>query len=265
MRGFGTYPAPRRAWQTSVIATVAIALVLAAAWYFLENPKNQTFGNTITGVPIHQKVVALTFDDGPNPPYTNEIVSYLHSQHIPATFFVVGRAVEQYPDVVQQEVRYGNALGNHSWDHAHMVLERSQHIEREIALTDDVIYRVTGMHTRLFRPPFGARDYAVINTARRMGYIVIMWSVPLPRDWEGPPPAIIRDRVLRYVKDGDIIVLHDGNRGKGGNRQNTVEATKLIVEALRAQGYRFVTVPELLRLGYLETQSSSSPSPVAPE
>jgi peptidoglycan/xylan/chitin deacetylase (PgdA/CDA1 family) len=92
-----------------------------------------------------------------------------------------------------------------------------------------------------------------------------MWSAPLPRDWERPPPTVIRDRVLRYVKDGDIIVLHDGNRGKGGNRENTVEATKLIVEAVRARGYRFVTVPELLHLGYLERRTSSNPSPTAPE
>ena len=254
-----------RSWRTWAMVTLTIALVLALAWYFLENPKNQTFGNTVTGVRLHQKVIALTFDDGPNPPYTDEIVDYLHSQGVPATFFVVGRAVAQYPDEARKEVRYGDALGNHSWDHAHMVLERSPHIEREIAQTDDIIYRVTGTHTRLFRPPFGARDYAVINTARRMGYQVIMWSVPLPRDWEGPPPTVIRDRVLRYVKDGDIIVLHDGNRGKGGNRANTVEATKLIVEALRAQGYGFVTVPELLHLGYLERRTSGSPSPAAPE
>jgi peptidoglycan-N-acetylglucosamine deacetylase len=252
-------------WRILAVIVVGISIVLAILWYFLENPKNQTFGNTVTGVTIGQKVVALTFDDGPNPPYTNEIVDYLHEQHVPATFFVVGRAVAQYPDVVRREVKYGDALGNHSWDHAHLVLERSRHIEREISATDDVIFRETGVHTRLFRPPFGVRDYAVINTARRMGYQIIMWSAPLPKDWESPPPAIIRDRVLRYVKDGDIIVLHDGNRGKAGNRENTVEATKLIVEALRERGYRFVTVPELLHLGYVETRPTSTPSPQAPE
>ncbi len=244
--------------------TVILAVVLCVLWYFLENPKNQTFGNTITSVPLHQKVVALTFDDGPNPPYTNQIVDYLHSQHVPATFFVVGRAVAAYPDVVRKEVQTGNALGNHTWDHAHLVLESSRHIQQEIEQTDAIIRRVTGVHTMLFRPPFGARDYAVVSVARRMGYEVIMWSEPLPKDWQGPPPTVIRDRVLRYVKDGDIIVLHDGNRGKGGNRQNTVEATKLIVEALRARGYGFVTVPELLRLGYLE-RGKETVTPVAPE
>ena len=250
-------------WRLWLLVGLMLAIMLAVLWYLLENPKNQTFGNTVTSVPLHQKVVALTFDDGPNPPYTNEIVEYLHTMHAPATFFVVGRAVAQYPDVVRLEVRDGNALGNHSWDHAHLVLERRAHIEREIAQTDAIIQRETGVKTRLFRPPFGARDYTVISVARHMGYQVIMWSVPLPKDWESPPPDVIRDRVLRYVKDGAIIVLHDGNRGKPGDRKATVEATELIVQALLAQGYRFVTVPELMHLGYLESQTA--PSPPAPE
>ncbi len=249
-------------WRSWAIAVALLAITLAVLWYMLENPKNQTFGHTVTQVPIHQKVVALTFDDGPNPPYTDEIVDYLYAAHAPATFFVVGRAVAAHPEVVRKEVQDGNALGNHSWDHAHLVLERRSHIAAEIAQTDAVIWRVAHVHTRLFRPPFGARDYAVLSVARRMGYQVIMWSVPLPKDWESPPPAVIRDRVLRYVKDGSIIVLHDGNRGESGDRANTVEATKLIVEALRAQGYRFVTVPELLQLG-LEQKGAASPS--APE
>ncbi len=250
-------------WRIWALVAVMLAIMLAALWYLLENPKNQTFGHTVTQVPIHQKVVALTFDDGPNPPYTDEIVDYLYAVHAPATFFVVGRAVVAHPDVVRKEVQDGNALGNHSWDHAHLVLERERHVEAEIAQTDAAIQRATGVRTRLFRPPFGARDYAVLEAARKMGYQVIMWSVPLPKDWEQPPPQVIRDRVLRYVKDGDIIVLHDGNRGRNGDRTNTVAATKLIVEALRAQGYRFVTVPELLQLGYLEKKGSASPS--APE
>jgi peptidoglycan-N-acetylglucosamine deacetylase len=246
----------KKRWLWAV-ALVALAILLAALWYVLENPKNQTFGHTVTQVPIHQKVVALTFDDGPNPPYTNEIIDYLQSRHVVATFFVVGRAVEQYPQVVRAEVNDGNALGNHSWDHAHLILESSPHVAREIAQTDAAIQKAAGVRTRLFRPPFRERDYAVISVARKMGYQVIMWSVPLPRDWENPPPTVVRDRVLRYVKDGDIIVLHDGNRGKSGNRQVSVEATKLIVEALLKQGYRFVTVPELLRLGYLESHKTA--------
>jgi peptidoglycan-N-acetylglucosamine deacetylase len=238
-----------KSWRAWVLGFAAVAIVLAALWYLLENPTNQLFGHTVTQVPIHQKVVALTFDDGPNPPYTNQIVNYLHSQHVVATFFVVGKAVARHPDVVRLEAQDGDALGNHTWDHAHLMLESKAHIRQEISRTDQAIQDAAGIRTRLFRPPFGARDYTVINVARNMGYQVIMWSVPLPRDWQSPPPAVIRDRVMHYVKDGSIIVLHDGNRGNAGNRASTVTATKLIVQALQRDGYQLVTVPELLHMG----------------
>jgi peptidoglycan-N-acetylglucosamine deacetylase len=248
-------------WRRIGFVVIVLAVLLALLWYFLENPASQMFGKTVTRVPLRQKVVALTYDDGPNTPYTTEIVDYLHAQHVVATFFVVGRAVQAHPAVVRLEVADGNALGNHSWDHAHLVLETSRHVARELTLTDAAIVKAAGVHTRLFRPPFGARDYAVLDVARRMGYQVIMWSVPLPRDWQNPSPQVIRDRVLPYVRDGSIIVLHDGNRGRPGNREATVQATKLIVQALEAQGYRFVTVPELLELGRDETKKTPNVSP----
>lgn len=252
--------APR--WLPVTAVLLLVVAVVAALWYYFENPGNQMFGRTVTGEPLHQKVVALTFDDGPNPPYTTRIVNYLHSQHVPATFFVVGRAVAAHPATVRLEVADGDALGNHTWDHAHLVLDRASRIEWEISQADNAIHLATGETTRLFRPPFGARDYAVIRVARRMGYQVIMWDVPLARDWQNPPPTVIRDRILRFVRDGSIIVLHDGNRGLPANREKTAEAVPLIVSALRAQGYRFVTVPQLLQLGYRahETQASTTTS-----
>jgi peptidoglycan/xylan/chitin deacetylase (PgdA/CDA1 family) len=232
------------------IITVAAAAIVAGAWYFFEAPLNQTFGSTVTQVPLPQKVVALTFDDGPNPPFTDQIVDYLHSAHVHATFFVVGKAVQAHPDIVRTEVLYGDAIGNHTWDHAHLVLLTQKHVERELDDAEAAIVRAAGVRPTLFRPPFGARDFLVLRIARERGYKIIMWSVPLPSDWANPPPAAIAQRVLKYVKSGSIIVLHDGNRGGYGNRANTVAATKLIVKALLSQGYSFVTVPELIRLGY---------------
>lgn len=240
----------KRRWRLLAVTAFALAVLGGLVWYTLENPVSQTFGPTITHVPLHQKYVALTFDDGPNPPYTNEIVDYLHRAHVPATFFVVGMAVEKHPEIVREEVAYGNAIGNHSWSHAHLVLERRKHIQSQLERTDAAIAAAAGIHTRLFRPPYGARDFAVIDVARHLGYQVIMWSVPLPRDWMNPPPHVIAARVLRHVGDGDIIVLHDGNRGLPGDRSHTVAATKLIVAALKKQGFHLVTVPQLLQLGY---------------
>lgn len=254
----------RRRWRALSIALVAVVAIVTTLWYVSESPKNQIWGQTVTSEPITQKVVALTFDDGPNPPYTNQIIEYLHEQHAPATFFVVGQAIVAHPEVVRLAVADGNAIGNHTWDHAHLVLQSRAHIRRELASTEDAIWNAAHIHTHIFRPPFGARDFAVIDVAHQMGYQVIMWSVPLPADWRNPPPQVIADRILKYVKDGSIIVLHDGNRGRPADRRNSVEATKLLVTALKRQGFGFVTVPELMRMGYAQATAAPGPTEYTP-
>lgn len=254
----------RSRWRVVGAIVLGIAALVTVFWYVSESPRNQIWGTTVTSGQTKHKVVALTYDDGPNPPYTNEIVDYLHREHVVATFFVVGVAVVAHPDVVRLELRDGNAIGNHTWDHAHIVFMGRKHIEREITSAEDAIRHATGIRTTLFRPPFGARDFAVINAAHRLGYTVIMWSVPLPGDWRRPPPQVIADRVLKYVRDGSIIVLHDGNRGKAADRRNTVEATKLIVVALKKQGYSFVTVSKLMAMGYAESTPAPGPTEYSP-
>jgi peptidoglycan/xylan/chitin deacetylase (PgdA/CDA1 family) len=175
-----------------------------------------------------------------------------------ATFFLVGRAAQAYPAVVKREVRDGDAVGNHTWDHPHLIVMRRSHIGRSLQRTDAAIYAASGIHTRLMRPPFGARDWIVMDVARKLGYTVVMWSVPLARDWEYPTAQVIAQRIVPKVSDGAIIVLHDGNRGQlcGPNhlpahvcdRSSDIEATRLIVDSLKARGYRFVTIPELMSL-----------------
>jgi peptidoglycan/xylan/chitin deacetylase (PgdA/CDA1 family) len=243
-----------------LVAVLAGAALLAFAGYELfEQPTNQLFGNTVTVGPSNERVVALTFDDGPNPPYTNRILDVLAKERVHATFFLVGRAVTAYPDVVRRELREGNAIGNHTWDHPHLIVMTRTQIHRSIMRTDAAIYSATGTHTKLMRPPFGARDWSVMQVAHKLGYTVVMWSVPLARDWEYPPPGVIAQRVVPRVRDGSIIVLHDGNRGQlcgprraaphVCDRSSDIEATKLIIEQLKREGFRFVTIPELIQLG----------------
>lgn len=243
------------------IAALAAGLVLLAfvAYELFEQPTNQIFGTTVTQGPRNERVVALTFDDGPNPPYTGRILDVLEREHVHATFFLVGRAVQAYPEVVRREVHDGDAVGNHTWDHPHLIVMRRSDIRSSLQRTGAAIYRAAHVRTRLMRPPFGARDWPVMEVAHKLGYTVVMWSVPLARDWEYPPPQVIAQRVLPRVSDGSIIVLHDGNRGqlcgKNGlpahvcDRSSDIEATKLIIDALKKQGYRFVTIPELITLG----------------
>ncbi len=236
-----------------------VALVVFLAYELFEQPTNQLFGTTVTHGPRNERVVALTFDDGPNPPYTSRILDVLEREHVHATFFLVGRAVQAYPSVVRREVRDGDAIGNHTWDHPHLIVMRRSQIRSSLQRTGTAIYRAAHVRTHLMRPPFGARDWPVMEVAHKLGYTVVMWSVPLARDWEYPPPQVIAQRVLPRVSDGSIVVLHDGNRGQicGKNllpahvcdRSSDIEATKLIVDALKKQGYRFVTIPELITLG----------------
>jgi peptidoglycan/xylan/chitin deacetylase (PgdA/CDA1 family) len=242
-----------------VISTAALALLGTlgfGAYEYGESPASQLFGATLVSGPADRHVVALTFDDGPNPPYTNGILAVLERERVHATFFVVGRAVAAYPAVVRREVRDGDAIGNHTWDHGHLLVLDASQIQRSLELTNDAIVRAAGTHTTLMRPPFGARDWFVLAQARRLGYTPVMWSVPLAGDWENPPPGVIAARILRYVRNGSIIVLHDGNQGilcdraepHLCDRSGSVAATRMIVEALKGRGYRFVTIPELIRL-----------------
>ncbi len=234
-----------------------LALGAYAAYEVLEAPGNQLFGGTLVAGASATREVALTFDDGPNPPYTNRILDVLRREHVRATFFLVGRAVAAYPQTVRRIVADGNAVGNHTWDHAHLIVESPREVRSELQRTSDAIARASGVRPVLMRPPFGARDPAVLAEARRMGYRVVMWSVPLPNDWEQPGDATIARRVIDKVEPGSIIVLHDGNRGlvcarghrspgTACDRGQDVAATREIVETLRARGFRFVTIPQLI-------------------
>ncbi|TAM57732.1 polysaccharide deacetylase family protein [bacterium] len=248
----------RYAALQAVLVAIVLTIFLYGFWLASENPKFGIFGRTLTSEPATQRVVALTFDDGPNPPYTTEIVRWLKAHDAVATFFVVGRAAARYPEVVQEAAQAGDQIGNHTWDHAHLLLERPSHQRLELRRTSLAIRAATGAAPTLFRPPFGGRDPEIVSLAGALGMRTVLWSVPLAGDWNRPPARIIAARILKKIKPGAIMVLHDGNKGACGvlprmthaacDRSQSVEAVKLIVPALQAQGYRFVTVDELQRM-----------------
>ncbi len=242
----------------AAVALALLAVVAFEGYRFVESPGNQLFGKTLVSGPKNERVVALTYDDGPNPPYTNRILAVLRAERVHATFFVVGRAVQAYPSVIRREAEDGDAIGNHTWSHGHLLLYGQDGLRRTLERTDQAIFAATGMHTRIMRPPFGARDWLVLGEVRKLGYTPVMWSVPLANDWEYPPARVIAARVLRYAGDGAIIDLHDGNRGivcehtrtaaRLCDRSADVEASRLIIDALKREGFHFVTIPQLLRM-----------------
>jgi peptidoglycan/xylan/chitin deacetylase (PgdA/CDA1 family) len=242
------------------MATVLAAVAAIAFWLyeFTESPRSQIFGKTLVSGPANERVVALTYDDGPNPPYTNAILNVLEKEHVHATFFLVGRAVAAYPALVRREALDGDAIGNHTWNHAHLIVMSSAQVRESLDRTQRAIYAASGVTTHIMRPPFGARDWQVLDEIRKLGYTPVMWSVPLAKDWQYPPARVIAQRILPHVHDGSIIVLHDGNRGMlcGPrhlpahlcDRSSDIKATQIIVSTLKREGYRFVTVPQLLAL-----------------
>lgn len=186
-----------------------------------------------------RREVALTFDDGPWT-LTRQFVRMMHAQHAPATFFMVGRQLSQQDQpLLHEELRDGDALGDHTWSHPN--LTHSPDVRGQLQLTKRAIRRLSGYSPCVFRPPYGAYDGSVMAAARSLGLATVMWNVD-PRDWALPGSAAIVQRVLAQVRPGSIVLSHDG----GGPRTQTLAAYPRIIAALRKRGYRFLTVPQLL-------------------
>ncbi|MBX6395728.1 MAG: polysaccharide deacetylase family protein [Alicyclobacillaceae bacterium] len=196
--------------------------------------------------PSHAKVVALSFDDGPDNLYTPRILDVLRRERVHATFFVVGTRVEQYPQVVRRMVREGHAVGSHTWDHANLTKLPPEQIRSEMIRTDRAVQRVAGVHPALARPPYGAVNDQVIQTLYRMGYRIVDWSVD-SLDWKELTADQVAGNVLSHVSPGAIILQHAAG-GKGEDLSGTVNALPRIIRTLRSEGYRFATIPELLHI-----------------
>lgn len=189
---------------------------------------------------IDEKIVALTFDDGPWPETTEQILEILQKNQIKATFFVVGQHLKAFPEIGKKIVLDGHVIANHSWAHPtrNMSRERAQN---EIENTAKLVEELTGIQTNLFRPPGGVLTNGLTQYAQEKNYATIMWSAD-SMDWRASESAIIQN-VLRQVKPGAIVLFHDG----GGNRAKTVKALPKIISKLQEENYQFVTVPELLQ------------------
>jgi peptidoglycan/xylan/chitin deacetylase (PgdA/CDA1 family) len=184
-------------------------------------------------------VVALSFDDGPWPD-TPAFVRMLEADHVPATFFMIGKQVSRsYQTTLLRELRAGDALGDHTFTHPDLVA--NSNVYGQLHSTIVAIRGLTGYTPCVFRPPYGAYDQAVVRTASSLGLATVLWNVD-PVDWALPGTAAIEQRVLAQVRPGSIVLSHDG----GGPRGQTLAAYPHIIAVLRARGYRFETVPQLL-------------------
>lgn len=191
---------------------------------------------------LPDKVIALTFDDGPWPKSTEQVLNILQQHNIKATFFWIGQNVQNYPQLAQKVVADGQVIGNHTWHHWYRRMDKTT-AASEIERTAAVIYQTTGVRTSLFRPPGGILNNGPADYAKLQNYGVVMWSDD-SEDYNRPPVARLVKNVLRRARPGGIVLMHDG----GGDRSHTVQALPLIIDALIKSGYHFVTVPELLEI-----------------
>jgi peptidoglycan-N-acetylglucosamine deacetylase len=189
-----------------------------------------------------KKVIALTFDDGPWPESTAQVLDILKKNDIKGTFFVVGQNVKNFPDLTKQVVAEGHTIANHTWHHWYHHMN-PQIAAYEIENTTNLIFQLTGVKTNLFRPPGGNMHNGVATYARNSKYAIIMWSSD-SKDYSRPTVPRLVNNVFRTAKPGGIVLLHDG----GGNRSQTVEALPTIIANFKKEGYSFVTVPELLEM-----------------
>lgn len=182
------------------------------------------------------RYVALSYDDGPNPIYTEQLLEVLEKENVRASFFMMGKQVEAYPKLVKKVAEGGHLIGNHTYSHVNVCQLPETRVKEEIQKTNELIFDACGQSPEWFRPPFGCNREKLIAT---LDMYQIFWNVD-PLDWSVQNTGTIVNHVLKYVSDGDIILMHDAY-------PTTVEATKILIPKLRAMGYSFVTVDEMIQ------------------
>jgi peptidoglycan/xylan/chitin deacetylase (PgdA/CDA1 family) len=229
------------------LALTAISTAAAvAAGYQSIAPTGQWYGRTFTGLPRRSRQIALTYDDGPNDPHTLRMLEVLARQGVPATFFLIGRHVQQHQEIAREIVQAGHAVGNHTFTHPLLTFKSESEISQQLSECRAALQDAIGEHSNLFRPPFGGRRPAVLRVARELGMQPVMWNVT-GYDWKAPPADVIERKVAKQIRGGDVILLHDGgHKEMGADRSQTVMATDRLIVRYKSEGYEFVTIPRMI-------------------
>ena len=182
-----------------------------------------------------QKIAALTFDDGPHPVYTEALLDGLKKRNVKATFFLIGKSAEKYPELVKRMAEEGHLIGNHTMNHVQLNLQSYEQALEEIREGNDIICQLTGQLPQYIRPPFGEWSE---DLSEEVNMTAVLWDVD-PCDWKVQNTQTIVSRVLKNFENGDIILLHDVY-------QSSVDAALELIDIMQAKGYEFATVDEIL-------------------
>ncbi len=199
-----------------------------------------------------QKLLALTFDDGPDPRFTNQVLDILHEHQVPATFFVVGTNAKQYPEIVRREIREGHEVENHTFTHPNLSQCDRIQTEVEIRKASQEIKSLTNKEPHYFRPPKKLYSKHTLDIAAKNGYQTVLWSICVEHS-KSITAANMAQRVINASAPGMIVLAHDGRL----DRSKTVEALPIIIKAYQQNGYTFVTLEELFAAEVKQTKDNS--------
>ena len=232
--------------RNAIIAGLGIAGLATWAGFQCYWPTSQVWGRTFTGSQAGSRELVLTYDDGPNDPWTLRLLEVLERHSVKATFFLLGKFVAQRPEIARELLARGHELGIHTWDHPNLIFASPSEVRSQIERTQSVIFDVTGYRCTLMRPPFGARTPMTLRVIRTLGLTPVMWNVTC-YDWKPTTPERIMAHVQRQMRGGDVILLHDGGyRQMGADRNHSVAATELIIRKYRDEGSGFATVSQMM-------------------
>jgi peptidoglycan/xylan/chitin deacetylase (PgdA/CDA1 family) len=228
------------------VTAVGVSALGVAAYWTGFRPRSQVFGSFPYAAETEERVVALSFDDGPNEPYTSRLLDTLDQYDVKATFFQVGRCAQRFPSTTRRVVESGHVLGNHSYSHSFTRYLKQPRQEIEIIRSQEVFYSITGLTPALYRPPWLCHWPWVLSTLRHHGLQVISGTFAHPLEIFQPAADKLADSAARLTRPGTILIFHDGLEARGGPRDQSVAAIGPLIDRLADRGYRFTTVDQLL-------------------
>lgn len=229
-----------------MIWLLVIPLIVAAGYWLFMSPWSQVFGKFPYKKQTDKKIVALTFDDGPNEPHTSRLLEILSREKVKATFFIVGKNAQKYPQIVKKIDKNGHLIGNHSLSHQFGKYFAQPSFKNEISAAQKTLEDITGKKPVYFRPPWLFRQPLLLNTVHKLGLKPVSGVFCSSNEVRQPPAASIAEKAIAKTKHGTILIFHDGFDAKGGNRAQTVKAVEIVIKELKQKGYRFATIDEML-------------------
>jgi peptidoglycan/xylan/chitin deacetylase (PgdA/CDA1 family) len=230
----------------ALFIVITIVIITVVMYHLFFSPTSQYFGETNYSFKSEGKQIALTFDDGPNEPYTSQLLKILKRHQVHSTFFCCGACISRYPEMLCKIIEDGHILGNHSHDHNLLhYLKPKKYIE-EVKKTNKLIHSITGITPSLYRSPWLFRTPSLLASVKSLSMLPIWGIFGSELEVFQPSAESMAKRAFSLAKPGAILIFHDGRESRGGNRQQTIDAINLLIPLLKKEGYTFVQVSKQL-------------------